>query len=144
MNKFDATDCESALRFSENGLVLEKSSFEILNNYWLLDVILTSFRIPSHGYQILRQVLRLSCNYELTWDMNKHFIQGLPINRYAESSCGWGVWRLTLPYMVISPIWKIKYDFFDNTTTFKTLTAQILVLRARGQLGYLNSNVMLR
>ena len=33
MNKFDATDYESALRFSENCLVLEKSSFELLNNY---------------------------------------------------------------------------------------------------------------
>ena len=43
-----------------------------------------------------------------------------------------------------SPIWKIKHDFFDNTTTSITLTAQILVLRPRRQLGYLNSNLMLR
>ena len=33
MNTFDATDYESVLRFSENCLVLEKSSFEIVNNY---------------------------------------------------------------------------------------------------------------
>ena len=34
--------------------------------------------------------------------------------------------------------------FFGNTTTFRTLTAQILVLEPRGKLGYLNSNLMLR
>ena len=44
----------------------------------------------------------------------------------------------------ISHIWKIKHDFFDSTTTFITLTAPILVLQPRGQLGYLNSNLMLR
>ena len=33
MGKFDATDYESAIRFSENCLVLEKSSFVLLNNY---------------------------------------------------------------------------------------------------------------
>ena len=43
MNKFDATDYESALRFSENCLVSEKSSFEFLNYCWLHDVILMSF-----------------------------------------------------------------------------------------------------
>ena len=32
----DATDYESALHFSENRLVMEKGSFENLNNYWLL------------------------------------------------------------------------------------------------------------
>ena len=45
----------------------------------------------------------------------------------------------------ISPIWKIKHDIFGNKTTFRTLTAQILILQPRGQLfGYLNSNQMLR
>ena len=33
MDRFDATDYESTFRFSENCLVLEKSSFELLNNY---------------------------------------------------------------------------------------------------------------
>ena len=59
MNKFDATDYKSAFRFSGNCLVLEKSSFELLNNYSLRDVILKSFQISSHCYQILRQLLRL-------------------------------------------------------------------------------------
>ena len=45
MNTVDSTDYESALRFFFNWLVLEKRSFEILNNYWLCDVILTSFQI---------------------------------------------------------------------------------------------------
>ena len=31
MNQFDATDYESALRFSENCLVLETIPFELLN-----------------------------------------------------------------------------------------------------------------
>ena len=44
----------------------------------------------------------------------------------------------------ISPIWKIKHDFLDNKTTSIALTAQMLVLLPRGQLGYLNSNLMLR
>ena len=39
---------------------------------------------------------------------------------------------------------KNQTRFFDNTATFMTLTAQILVLQPHGQLGYLNSNVMLR
>ena len=56
--KFDATDYESTFRFSENCLVLDKSSFELLNNFCLRDVILTSFKIPSHYYQISRQLLR--------------------------------------------------------------------------------------
>ena len=44
----------------------------------------------------------------------------------------------------ISSIWKIKHDFFGSTTTFRALTAQILVLQPRRQLDYLNSNLMLR
>ena len=39
---------------------------------------------------------------------------------------------------------KIGHDIFDNATTFITLMAQIWVLQPRGQLGYLNSNLMLR
>ena len=39
---------------------------------------------------------------------------------------------------------KIQTLFFDKTTTSITLTAHILVLEPRGQLGYLNSNLMLR
>ena len=41
----------------------------------------------------------------------------------------------------ISPTWKIKHIFL---VTFRTLTAQILVLQPCRQLGYLNSNLMLR
>ena len=33
MYTFDVTNYESAIRFSENCLVLEKSSLEFLNNY---------------------------------------------------------------------------------------------------------------
>ena len=33
LNTFDPTDYESALRFSESCPVLDRSSFEILNNY---------------------------------------------------------------------------------------------------------------
>ena len=60
--------------------------------------------------------------------------------------------RVTWPCMVyvhvwpcmVCPIWKKKSNtiFFGNTT-FRTLMAQILVL-PRGQLGYLNSHLMLR
>ena len=105
MNKFDATDYESALCFSENCQALETSSFEIFNNYWLRDLILTSFQISWHCCQSSRQLLwlyiiKLRIKLESCWDMNKHFVQGSPINRYAESSCDWGVWRFTWPYMV--------------------------------------------
>ena len=59
LNIVDATDNESAPRFSDNYIVLEKCSFEILNNYWPCDVILASFQIPFHYYKISRQLLRL-------------------------------------------------------------------------------------
>ena len=39
MDKFDATDYESAFRFDKNCLVLEKRSFDLLNIYWLRNVI---------------------------------------------------------------------------------------------------------
>ena len=39
---------------------------------------------------------------------------------------------------------KNQTRFFDNKTTSITLTAYILVLVPPGQLGYLNSNLMLR
>ena len=81
MNTFHATDYESALRFSEKCLVLVKSSFEILSNYWIRNVILTSIQMSSHWYQISRQLLRQQYNYESSWDKNKHFIQGSHINR---------------------------------------------------------------
>ena len=57
--------------------------------------------------------------------------------------------RVTLWPMTIYGISPITFEksntiFFGNTTTFRTLTAQFLVLQPRGQLGYLNSNLMLR
>ena len=112
------------------------------------EVIWNTFPLLPNFAAVNATVMQLRIKLESCWDMNKYFIQGSPTDRDAENSCGWGVWRFTWPYRngisPVSLIWKIKHDFFCNTATFRTLTAQILVLQPRGQLGCLNSNLMSR
>ena len=102
MNTFDATDYESALRFFS---FLKLPSFG-KKFIWNFEELLTMWR----HFKYLRIVTKFRGSYcdcntitnqaGIVMGMNKHFIQGSPINRYAESSCGWGVWRFNWPCMV--------------------------------------------
>ena len=59
MNKFDATDYESGFGFSGNCLVLEKSSFELLNNYSLRDIISNTFALLLNFAAVIATVIQL-------------------------------------------------------------------------------------
>ena len=59
MDKFDSTYYESAFRFSENCLVLEESSFELLNNYCLRDVISNTFALLQNFAAVIATVIQL-------------------------------------------------------------------------------------
>ena len=47
-------------------------------------------------------------------------------------------------YFPINPVWKIKHEFFDNMTIDNLHYFNSTDLRSRGQIGYLNSNLLLR
>ena len=57
-DKFDATDYDSAFRFSENFLVFEKISFELLYNY-LLRVISNTFALLPNFAAFIATVIQL-------------------------------------------------------------------------------------
>ena len=142
MNKFNATDYESVLRSFENWIVLGTSSFELLNNYWLRDVISNIFALSPNFTAVIATViqLRIMLGHEQAFHSSFAYKQvhrkRMRLRRVTFRMTIYGI-------SPISPVWKINHDFYDNTT-FTTLTAQILVLQPRGQLGYLNSSLMLR
>ena len=137
LNTFDATVYESVLRFSKYCLVLKKSSFEILNNFDYVTSfeirIVTKFRGIYCECNTISNEAGIVLGHEHTFH-----------SRFAYKQVRRKLMRLRrvtfhMNIYGISPILKIKHNFFRNTTTFRTLTAQILVLQPRRQLGYHNS-----